>query len=134
MQSPSPLLAALRSRRLYKRTAQWSATDLDDSFDWIGSDQSRTAAAEQQLAVQLGLEPNEVLLDYPEKTQMLGLDIPLVRRNGCVERLTDRGIAGAINLPVLSQELYRSARWLRVFTARSVSADTRRILGAIKAA
>jgi hypothetical protein len=48
---------------------------------------------------------------------MLGLDLPLVRRDGSVEQLTERGWEGAINLPRLSDELYRSARRLRVFTA-----------------
>jgi hypothetical protein len=32
-------------------------------------------------------------------------------------RLDARGWTGSIDLPKLSQELYRSARWLRVFTA-----------------
>jgi hypothetical protein len=47
---------------------------------------------------------------------MLGLDMPVLRRGGRVERLTAEGRAGAINLPRLSEEFYRSARWLRVFT------------------
>ena len=54
------------------------------------------------------------------KTQMLGLDIPVLRRNGSVRRLTAEGWEGAINLPTLSEELYRSARWLRVFACRPV--------------
>jgi len=37
-------------------------------------------------------------------------------RDGHVTRLTAGGLAGAINLPTLSEQLYRSARWLRVFT------------------
>jgi hypothetical protein len=48
---------------------------------------------------------------------MLGLDIPVVRRGGRVERLTAEGIAGALSLPTLSAELYQSARRLRVFVA-----------------
>ena len=48
---------------------------------------------------------------------MLGLDIPVLQRDRAVRRLTARGWAGAIDLPKLSGELYRSARWLRVFTA-----------------
>ena len=51
---------------------------------------------------------------------MLGLDIPVLRRNGSVRRLTAEGWEGAINLPTLSEELYRSARWLRVFACRPV--------------
>jgi hypothetical protein len=52
---------------------------------------------------------------------MLGLDIPVLRRDGSVRRLTAEGWEGAINLPKLSEELYRSARWLRVFTCRPVT-------------
>jgi len=37
-----------------------------------------------------------------------------------VHRLTAEGWDGAINLPKLSEELYRSARWLRVFACRRV--------------
>ena len=44
-------------------------------------------------------QPGELLLDYPVKTQMLGLDIPVLRRNGSVRRLTAEGWEGAINLP-----------------------------------
>jgi hypothetical protein len=37
-----------------------------------------------------------------------------------VRRLTAAGWEGAINLPRLSEELYGSARWLRVFACRRV--------------
>jgi hypothetical protein len=60
----------------------------------------------------------EVLLDYPAKTQMLGLDLPVVRRDGSILRITSSQLDGAINLPALSEQLYSSARWLRVFVAR----------------
>ena len=43
------------------------------------------------------------------------------RRDGSVRRLTEEGWVGAVNLPRLSEELYRSARWLRVFTSRRVA-------------
>jgi len=116
---PTPLLDALRSRRLYKRALEWPASQLDDGFgEWICTDRERTRQAEDELAGQLGLQPSEVLLDFPVKTQMLGLDIPVQRRSGEVERLTSQGWPGTINLPTLSEELYRSARWLRVFVAK----------------
>jgi hypothetical protein len=66
------------------------------------------------------MKPGEILLDYPMKTQMLGLDILVCRRSGGVERLTSDGWPGTINLPTLSEELYRSARWLRVFSATRI--------------
>ena len=132
--SPSPILEALRARNLFKRVVEWPASELEDEFgEWIGNDRARTRAAEEALASRLGLASGELLLDYPEKTQMLGLDIPVLRRDGTVERLTERGISGAINLPRLSEELYRSARWLRVFTAHRVTANPSEIMETIQA-
>ena len=117
--NPSPLLDALRTRRLYKRALEWPASQLDHEFgEWISVDRERTRQAEDDLAKQLDLQPGEVLLDFPMKTEMLGLDIPVLRRNREIERLTGQGWPGAINLPSLSEELYLSARWLRVFVAK----------------
>lgn len=130
--APSPLLTALRARHLFKRAAEWPASELTDGFgDWIGNDRKRTRAAENRLSEMLGLKDGELLLDYPEKTQMLGLDIAVLRRDATVETLTNRGISGAINLPRLSEELYRSARWLRVFTSGRVKASSEEILSVI---
>jgi hypothetical protein len=70
------------------------------------------------LADELRLRPGDVLLDFPIKPQMLGLDLPVVRRDGSVQRLTAAGFPGAINLPLLSEQLYRSARVLRVLVSR----------------
>ncbi len=120
----SPVLSALRERRLYKRAAEWPAVALDEGFgDWIAEDRERVVDIEDSLARQAGLAPGELLLDYPLKTQMLGLDLPVVRRDGTVERLTDSGWKGTIDLPSLSDQLYRSTRWLRVFTARAITLD-----------
>ena len=125
---PMPLLAALKERRLYKRAAEWPAAELDvNKVEWIATDRARVAAKENELAKELGLTPGELLLDYPTKTEMLGLDIPVLRRSGRVERLTGEGWIGTINLPSLSEELYKSARWLRVFTAKRASFDPRQI-------
>ena len=119
--APTPLLAALRDRRLYKRIFECPAGELPaDLGEWIADDRALVVAVEDQLARQLGLSPGELLLDYPVKTQMLGLDIPVRRRNGSVRRLTAEGWQGAVNLPKLSEELYGSARWLRVFAVRRV--------------
>jgi HD superfamily phosphohydrolase len=126
--SPTPLLSALKERRLYKRAAEWPAAELDvDKVEWIATDRARVAAKENELAKELGLIPGELLLDYPTKTEMLGLDIPVLRRSLRVERLTGEGWIGTINLPSLSEELYKSARWLRVFTAKRASFDPRQI-------
>ncbi len=130
---PTPLLVALKERKLYKRAAEWPAADLDDDMvEWIATDRKRVAEAEDALAKEFGLVPGELLLDYPVKTQMLGLDIPVLRRSGKVERLTGEGWIGTINLPSLSEELYKSARWLRVFTAKRASLEPRRLLDALE--
>jgi len=130
---PTPLLVALKERKLYKRAAEWPAAELDDDVvEWIATDRKRVAEAEDSLAKEFGLAPGELLLDYPVKTQMLGLDIPVLRRSGKVERLTGEGWIGTINLPSLSEELYKSARWLRVFTAKRASLEPRRLLDALE--
>jgi HD superfamily phosphohydrolase len=128
----SPLLTALRGRQLYKRAFECSAAALGEGGEWLATDRALTIAVEDALAVELGLGPGEILLDYPEKPQMLGLDLPVRRRDGHVHRLTAAGWPGAINLPVLSDELYRSARWLRVFAARRLALPEERLLALLR--
>jgi len=129
--APTPLLGALRERRLYKRALQCPAADLPaDAAEWIADDPPLTRAVEDALARELGLNPGELLLDYPAKTQMLGLDMPVQQRNGDVRRLTSQG-EGVINLPKLSEEFYRSARWLRLFACRPVQLKRDAILDVI---
>jgi HD superfamily phosphohydrolase len=119
--APAPLLLALRDRRLHKRALDLPAAELDDAWgDWIAQDHARVVALEDAMAAELGMAPGELLVDYPVKPQMLGLDIPVRTREGTVRRLTTEGWAAAINLPALSAQLYRSARRLRVFVAREV--------------
>ena len=119
--APSPLLDALGARRLHKRAIQCPAAELPPGAgEWIATDHALVLAVENRLAAERGLAPGAILLDYPTKTQMLGLDLPVVRRSGAVVRLTSAGLEGAIHLPALSQQLYASARWLRVFVADSI--------------
>jgi uncharacterized protein len=127
--APSPLLRGLRERKLYKRAFECPSAELpEEAAEWIASDRRLTAAAEDQIARETGLAAGEVLLDYPVKTQMLDLDLPVLHRNGDVRRLTSAGLQGAINLPQLSNELYRSARWLRIFVARPVQIDRKAVM------
>ena len=131
---PSPLLRGLRTRRLHKRAFEAPAAELPDDFgEWVSTDRARVIAREDAWAAELGLEPGEVLIDFPEKTQMLGLNMPVVRRDGSVQRLTASGLAGAINLPVLSDQLYRSARWLRVFVTRPLRLERDWVLRGLEA-
>ncbi|HJU73328.1 MAG TPA: HD domain-containing protein [Gemmatimonadaceae bacterium] len=128
--APSALVARLRTRRLYKRAFECPAAELPlDAGEWIASDPMRAQQAERALAGELGLAPDELLLDYPEKTQMLDLDLPVQLRSGAVTHLTSEGLPGVIHLPELSAQLYRSARWLRIFTARPVTVSRERVLG-----
>jgi HD superfamily phosphohydrolase len=124
-----PLLGRLRERRLYKRAVEVPAADLGPvSGEWIADDWRRAMAVENDLAMKLGLAPGELLLDYPAKTEMLGLDMPVLRRDGRIDQLTAQSAGGTINLPTLAEELYRSARWLRVFVARPVSIPREQVL------
>jgi HD superfamily phosphohydrolase len=126
--APTSLLAALRERRLYKRAFECPAADLPlDAGEWIADDIVRARRVEDELAEEHGLNPGELLLDYPAKTQMLGLDLPVALRDGDVRRLTATGWQGSMNLPKLAEEFYRSARWLRVYTCKRVSINTKRI-------
>jgi hypothetical protein len=126
--APSPLLDALRRRRLLKRAFECPAAELaPDQGEWIATDRDRVVAAEHAIARALGLDPAQVIVDFPAKTQMLGLDLLVIRRSGAVARLTSAGLPGAIHLPQLSEQLYRSARWLRVFAAGDHALDAREV-------
>ena len=133
--TPSPLLGAIMTRRLYKRAYEAPAAVLGGhDLEWIATDRARVRAAEEALAKKAGLAPGELLLDYPAKTQMLSLDLPVLMRDDSVVRLTAAGMAGAIDLPVLSENLYKSARWLRVFTAKRVALDQATVFSALRTA
>ena len=127
------MLDGLRFRRLHKRAYECPAATLgEDVGEWIASDFHLTRRVEDAFAHELGLPAGALLLDYPAKTQMLGLDIPMQRRDGRVEQLTAAGWEGAINLPRLSDELYRSARRLRVFTTDRAPVPEERVLSALR--
>ncbi len=127
------MLDGLRFRRLHKRAYECPAATLgEDVGEWIASDFHLTRRVENAFALELGLPAGALLLDYPAKTQMLGLDIPMQRRDGRVEQLTAAGWEGAINLPRLSDELYRSARRLRVFTTNRAPVPEERVLAVLR--
>jgi HD superfamily phosphohydrolase len=127
------MLDGLRFRRLHKRAYECPAATLgDDVGEWIASDFHLTRRVEDAFARELGMPPGALLLDYPAKTQMLGLDIPMQRRDGRVEQLTAAGWEGAINLPRLSEELYRSARRLRVLTVNRAPVPSERVLAVLR--
>jgi HD superfamily phosphohydrolase len=110
-------LPSLRERRLPKRSLEISGDALRDSpfAGWYYSDEALRRALEDRLAEELGLPPGGIFLDYPVKPRMMGLDLLLKQRDGATQRLTESGRAGLIDLPRVSDELYHSARVLRVF-------------------
>jgi HD superfamily phosphohydrolase len=129
------LLTALRERRLFKRAFEAPSTELDtNALDPVLENAKSVRAAEDALAHEAGLESGDILLDFPAKTEMLGLDILVVRRGGDIQRLTASGWREAINLPRLAEELYRSTRWLRVFSRKRLRLSGEQVLGVLGAA
>ncbi len=120
-QDGSPLARALRERQLYKRALDLPGNEVHAaSPEWVAEDPELLEQVEDALASELGLAAGELLLDFPSRHSMLGVDLPLKLRDGSVERLTDEGRAGHLGLPRIAGELYQSARRLRVFVARVV--------------
>ncbi|HKK91890.1 MAG TPA: HD domain-containing protein [Longimicrobiales bacterium] len=112
-------IPALRNRRLPKRALELTAADLEGASlaDWIlGEDATERRRVEDELALGLGLHPGEVMVDFPVKSRMFSLDVLVRRRNGSVQRLGSEGLPGVLDLPRVSEELYRTARVLRVYT------------------
>ena len=110
-------LPALRERRLPKRATEIPAWQLEDTTlpEWVSGDTPAKRRWEDGIAGELGLGPGEVILDFPVKKAMFQLDV-LVDRGGQVVRLGREGMPGLIDLPRLAEELYRTARVLRLFT------------------
>ncbi|HEV8197278.1 MAG TPA: HD domain-containing protein [Gemmatimonadales bacterium] len=116
----SALAQAIATRRLYKRSLDLSASEVTASPQpWIAEDPDLSERVEDALAAEVGLGKGELLLDFPARDDMLAVDLPLRTREGSVERLTGEGRAGHLGLPRIAGELYRSARRLRIFTARA---------------
>lgn len=119
------LADALRSRRLYKRALEVAPSELGQKPPaWLRKDPARLAKAEDALAKAAGLGPAELLIDYPWKQSMLGLDLPIVLRDGTVQRLTQEGWPGRMDLPPFAENLAESACRLRVFTRRPAKIST----------
>ena len=71
------------------------------------------------------MEPGEVVIDFPAKKAMFQLNVLVERRDGQIQRLGLGGLPGLLDLPRLADNLYTTARVLRVFTfeQRSIKAD-----------
>jgi uncharacterized protein len=121
-------IEALRSRRLPKRAGEVTAGELEDGEGgaWLESDSPLKRAVEDAVAAELGAPAGSAYLDFPAKPAMFGLNLLLLRRSGEVIRLGPSGRSGLIGLPRIADELYRSARVLRVYVSgerRSVSQE-----------
>jgi len=120
---PTGLAARVQERRLFKRALDLPASDVPaDAQAWLSDDADLLERVEDALARESGLTPGQLLLDFPARTSMLAVDLPLRTRSGSVERLTDAGRAGQLGLPRVADALYESARRLRVFTEGRASA------------
>jgi uncharacterized protein len=116
---PTGLGRAVHVRRLFKRALDLPASDVPEERDpWMSDDPDLVERVEDAVAREAGLEPAELLIDFPARANMLTVDLPLLTRTGSMERLTDEGRAGQLGLPRIASALYQSARRLRVFVAR----------------
>ncbi len=123
-------LPALRHRRLPKRALEITAADLAGRQveDWAAGDSPQRRVVEDEIASELGLEPGEVMIDFPVKRAMFQLDILVQRRDGSVQRLGPEGLPGVVDLPRVARELYQTARVLRVFTLERRQLDRSQVL------
>jgi HD superfamily phosphohydrolase len=124
-------LPAVRERRLPKRAMEVPGEALRGlaAEEWLPEAGEGVRELESRLADELGLPPGGVFLDYPEKPQMMGLDMLMLRRDGSVQRLTASGRSGLIDLPRVADELYYTARVFRVFTEGRRAVSAARVLG-----
>jgi HD superfamily phosphohydrolase len=122
----TPIAHRLRSRALYKRALDLPATEIpDESADWISRKPDVAESLENRLARELGLEPGEILLDYPEKPTMLDVDLPVVLRNGETGR-------PQLELLRIAEALHASARRFRVFVAEPRAIDASVVLEMVR--
>jgi hypothetical protein len=118
----APIADRLRRRTLYKRALDLRAAEVPgESGEWIARDPDSAQRLEDRLAADCGLEPGEVLIDFPAKPAMLDVDLPVVLRDGETGR-------PQLELMNIAEALHASARRFRVFVAESRSVDMRKVL------
>jgi uncharacterized protein len=123
------LATGIRARRLHKRALDLPASEVPgDVQPWVATDPELLERVEDAVAEEAGLQPGDLLIDFPARTAMLGVNLPLRTRLGAVERLTDAGRAGHLGLPRVADELYRSARRLRIFVGKTPSRALDRVV------
>jgi uncharacterized protein len=123
------LARSIRARRLHKRALDLPASEVSgDVQPWVAENPDLLERVEDAVAKAVGLAAGDLLIDFPARAAMLGVNLPLRTRAGSVERLTDAGRAGHLGLPRVADELYRSARRLRIFVARPASSALEPVL------
>ena len=99
--------------------------------DWVVGSSLQKRRVEDDLALDLGLDPGEVVIDFPANTAMFQLNVLVERRDGQVQRLGPEGLPGLLDLPRLAENLYTTARVLRVFTFERRSVIAEKILAQV---
>ena len=123
------LAKSIRARRLHKRALDLPASEVSgDVQPWVAENPDLLERVEDAVAKAVGLAAGDLLIDFPARAAMLGVNLPLRTRAGSVERLTDAGRAGHLGLPRVADELYRSARRLRIFVATPSSRSLEPVL------
>ncbi|MEX2572035.1 MAG: HD domain-containing protein [Gemmatimonadota bacterium] len=111
-------LPSLRNRRLPKRVLELPGEAVRELgiAEWYYDRPDLQRKLEERIAGELELPTGSVFIDYPEKPHMMGLDLLLLQRDGGIVRLPERGHSGLIDLPRIADQLYHSARVLRIFS------------------
>ena len=129
----SRLTQRLRQRRLYKRALDLPVRELPAvHYDWVATDPDLAARVENRLAVELGVEPGAILLDYPTKPEMLAADLPILTRDGKMQRLIGEGGISLLGIQQVSDELHTIAQRLRVFVADRIEVSKAAILALVE--
>jgi uncharacterized protein len=114
--SDSEIGSRLRRRHLYKRVIELSSREVPNGCgDWISEDPDLLHAVENQIARELQLGEGQLLIDFPRKSKMLEVDMPLLRSDGTVELLSGTSAGDILGIQGVADELHANARMLRVF-------------------
>ena len=123
------LARALRERRLAKRVVDVAAAELPaEPAEWPANDPDLVERLEDKLAVDAGLEPGQLFLDFPAKPGLLDPGLRMVRRDGSLTALTGAGAQAHLGLARVGAELYATARRLRVLVLEPAKIDERAIM------
>lgn len=118
------LARALRERRLAKRAVDIPAAQLPaEPADWPANDPDFVERVEDKLAVNAGLEPGQLFLDFPAKPGMLDPGLRMVRRDGTLTALGGADAGVHLGVARVGAELYATARRLRVLVLAPAEID-----------